>query len=111
MIDGEVPYDVLLNETDPDLVAMEMDVYWVTKAGRSPIHYINEWPGRFPLWHIKDISSDGMMVDVGDGIIDFSALFEHRDRAGLRHGFVEHDRPEDAFRTTERSFDFLADKW
>ena len=111
VIDGEIPYDVLLSETDPDLVAMEMDVYWVTKAGRSPIQYINEWPGRFPLWHIKDISSDGTMVDVGDGTIDFPALFEHGDRAGLRHGFVEHDQPEDAFRTAERSFTHLADKW
>jgi len=111
VIDGEVPYDILLNETDPDHVAMEMDVFWVTKAGRSPIHYINEWPGRFPLWHIKDMSSDRTMVDVGDGTIDFSTLFEHRERAGLRHGFVEHDHPEDAFRTAERSFGYLADKW
>lgn len=111
VIDGEVPYDVLLNETDAELVAMEMDVYWVTKAGRSPIHYIDEWPGRFPLWHIKDMLSDGSMVDVGDGEIDFPALFEYRDRAGLRHGFVEHDHPDDAFRTAERSFDFLVDKW
>ncbi len=110
-IDGEIPYDVLLSETDPDLVAMEMDVYWVAKAGRSPVHYIDEWPGRFPLWHIKDMLSDGSMVDVGDGEIDFPALFEHRDRAGLRHGFVEHDHPEDALQTAERSFDFLADKW
>ena len=109
--DGEIPYDVLLNETDPDLVAMEMDVFWVTKAGQSPIQYIGDWPGRFPLWHIKDISSDGTMVDVGDGTIDFSALFEHRERAGLRHGFVEHDHPQDAFRSAEQSFGYLADKW
>jgi len=111
VIDGEVPYDVLLNETDPDLVAMEMDVFWVSKAGQSPIQYINDWPGRFPLWHIKDISSEGTMVDVGDGVIDFRSLFEHRETAGLQHGFVEHDRPEDAFHTAERSYGYLADKW
>jgi sugar phosphate isomerase/epimerase len=109
--DGEIPYDVLLKETDPKLVAMEMDVFWVAKAGQSPLHYIDEWPGRFPLWHIKDISSDGSMVDVGDGVIDYPALFEHRARAGLLHGFVEHDQPENAFRTAARSFDFLVDKW
>jgi sugar phosphate isomerase/epimerase len=109
--DGQIPYDVLLSETDPELVNMEMDVFWVTKAGQSPLHYINEWPGRFPLWHIKDMTSDGSMVDVGDGEIDFPALFEHRDRAGLRHGFVEHDNPEDALRTAERGFGFLSDKW
>lgn len=109
--DGQVPYDVLLSETDPELVKMEMDVYWVSKAGRSPIHYINEWPGRFPLWHIKDMLSDGSMADVGDGDIDFPTLFKHRDKAGLQHGFVEHDHPEDAFRTARRSFEYLADKW
>jgi sugar phosphate isomerase/epimerase len=111
VIGGQIPYDVLLSETDPNLVAMEMDVYWVTKAGQSPSQYINDWPGRFPLWHIKDISSDGTMVDVGDGVIDFAALFEHRERSGLQHGFVEHDRPEDAFRTAERSYGHLANKW
>ena len=110
-IDGQVPYDILLNEADPELVKMEMDVYWVSKAGKSPLHYISEWPGRFPLWHIKDMSSDGSMVDVGDGEIDFPALFEQRDKAGLRHGFVEHDRPDDAFQTAERSFKYLSGKW
>jgi len=111
VIDGQVPYDVLLNETDPELVGMEMDVYWVSKAGRSPVRYLTEWPGRFPLWHLKDMLSDGSMVDVGDGEIDFPALLELRDKAGLRHGFVEHDHPEKAFRSAERSFEFLADMW
>jgi sugar phosphate isomerase/epimerase len=111
LIDDQVPYDVLLNETDPELVKMEMDIYWISKAGKSPTHYFSQWPGRFPLWHIKDMLSDGSMVDVGDGVIDFPALFEYRDKAGLRHGFVEHDHPQDALRTAERSFKFLEDKW
>jgi len=111
LTDGQIPYDVLLGETDPELVALELDIYWVSKAGHSPLRYINEWPGRFPLWHIKDMSSDGSMVDVGDGEIDFPALFEQRDKAGLRHGFVEHDRPDDAFQTAERSFKYLSGKW
>jgi sugar phosphate isomerase/epimerase len=111
VIDGQVPYDILLDETDPELVAMELDIYWVSKAGHSPLQYINDWAGRFPLWHIKDMSSDGTMVDVGDGEIDFPALLEYRDKAGLRHGFVEHDHPEEAFQSAERSFEYLADKW
>lgn len=111
VIDGQVPYDVLLAETDPELVGMEMDVFWVKKGGHSPLRYIEEWPGRFPLWHIKDMASDGSMVDVGDGEIDYPALFEVRDKAGLRHGFVEHDRPENAAQSAERSFEYLADKW
>ena len=111
MTDGEIPYDVLLSETDPDLVAMEMDIFWVTKAGQSPIQYMGDWPGRFPLCHIKDMSSDGSMVDVGDGEIDFPALFKYRDSGEFQHGFVEHDHPEDAFQTAKRGFEFLADKW
>jgi sugar phosphate isomerase/epimerase len=111
VIDGQVPYDVLLNETDTELVQMEMDIYWVVKAGRSPLQYIKQWPGRFPLWHLKDISADGSMVDVGAGEIDFPALFEYSQKAGLRHGFVEHDRPTDAFRAARNSFQFLDGKW
>jgi sugar phosphate isomerase/epimerase len=111
VIDGQVPYDVLLDETDPELVGMEMDIYWVRKAGQSPVRYLTEWPDRFPLWHLKDMLSDGSMVDVGDGEIDFPALLEYRDKAGLRHGFVEHDHPADALQSAERSFEFLVDKW
>lgn len=111
VIDGQVPYDVLLDETDPELVGMEMDIYWVRKGGQSPLRYLSEWSGRFPLCHIKDMSSDGSMVDVGDGEIDFPALFKFRDKGELVHGFVEHDRPENAVRSAERSFEFLVDKW
>jgi len=110
-INGEVPYDILLAETNPELVHMEMDIYWVAKGGRSPAQYIKEWPGRFPLWHLKDIAQDGSMVDLGDGEIDFLDLLVLRDKAGLRHGFVEHDRPADSFGSARRSFQFLADKW
>jgi len=111
LTDGQVPYDVLLNETDPQLVGMEMDIFWVKKGGQSPIRYLTEWPGRFPLCHIKDMSSDGSMVNVGDGEIDFPFLFKYRDKGAFRHGFVEHDQPEDAVRSAERSFEFLVDKW
>jgi len=111
MIDGQVPYDILLEETDPELVGMEMDVYWVSKAGHSPTRYLTDWPGRFPLCHIKDMLSDGSMVDVGDGEIDFPALFKFRDKGEFRHGFVEHDHPEDALQSARRSFEFLVDKW
>jgi sugar phosphate isomerase/epimerase len=90
---------------------LEMDIFWVVKAGHSPVDYINTWQGRFPLWHLKDISADGSIVDVGAGEVDFPALFELRKKAGLLHGFVEHDRPADAFRSARNSFQYLADRW
>ncbi|HLX75479.1 MAG TPA: sugar phosphate isomerase/epimerase, partial [Terriglobales bacterium] len=52
--DGKVPYDLLLKETDPDLVKLEMDLYWITAAGQDPLKYFNEYPGRFPMLHVKD---------------------------------------------------------
>lgn len=110
-IDGRIPYDLLLQETDAELLAMEMDIYWISKAGAAPLEYFAQHPGRFPLWHIKDMSADGAIVDVGDGEIDFPTLFAEAELAGLRHGFVEHDRPDDAFSSAERSFQFLSDKW
>src|ERR1700761_8980099 len=67
--DGKYPYETLLANTDKELVKMEMDMYWVTKANQDPIALINEHPGRFPLWHIKDMNNkpDRMFTEVGNG--------------------------------------------
>jgi sugar phosphate isomerase/epimerase len=95
---GTTPYDVLLAETDPALVRMELDLYWVTHAGRDPLAYFDKHPGRFPLWHVKDIRDPRgakTIVPVGEGAIDFARIFAAGERAGLRHFFVEHDNPAD----------------
>jgi len=90
-LDGEFPYDIILQQTDRDLVFLELDLYWATKAGHDPVKIIEDNPGRFPLWHIKDMGTDGRIVDVGDGVIDFQRIFLLADQAGLKHGFIEHD--------------------
>lgn len=94
-MDGIVPYDLLLQRTDPKLVAMEMDLYWVTKGGRDPIEYFNKYPGRFQAVHVKDMSpaADQHMVDVGQGKIDFARIFAQRKKAGTKYFFVENDQP------------------
>jgi len=107
-IDGVVPYDLLLERTDPRWVAMELDLYWVTVGGRQPLEYFEAWPGRFPLWHVKDMGPDGGMVDVGAGHIDFGAIFEHAEQAGMRHYFVEHDQPKDSLATARASYEYLS---
>lgn len=89
-------YDVMLDETDPALVGFEMDLYWVTEAGYDPIAYIGRYPGRFPLWHVKDRTAAGAMASAGAGTIDFAQIFDRAEQAGLRHAFVEHDNPGDA---------------
>jgi sugar phosphate isomerase/epimerase len=88
-----VPYDVLLAETDASLVWMEMDVYWTAKAGRDPLRYFAAHPGRFRLCHLKDMDSGGGITEVGRGTLDFRRMLAHRQKAGLRHFFVEHDPP------------------
>jgi sugar phosphate isomerase/epimerase len=106
-IDGQVPYDILLEGTDPSLVAFEMDLYWITEGGADPLAYFAKYPGRFPMVHVKDRTADGQMVDVGNGVINWAQIFSHRKQAGIKHYFVEHDDPKDPFASLTVSYDYL----
>lgn len=108
-MDGQVPYDLLLQETDPDLVEFELDIYWTVTGGGDPLAYFARYPGRFPLVHVKDRTADGQMVDVGAGAIDWGAIFADRKEAGIKHYFVEHDEPKDPFASLAASYDYLHD--
>ena len=72
-----MPYDILLAETNPETVTMQMDLYWVTKANRDPVEYFTRYPGRFRLVHVKDMDKtpERGMTDVGQGIIDWKRIF------------------------------------
>lgn len=89
-IDGEKPYNLLLQNTK---IKMEMDMYWVVKANEKPEEYFMKYPGRFPLWHIKDMANtpEKEFAEVGSGTIDFGSIFKHAKKAGLKHYFVEQD--------------------
>jgi sugar phosphate isomerase/epimerase len=102
-------YDILLENTDPENVGYELDLFWITKAGHDPFAYFARWPGRFPAVHVKDMdgSPEQRMVDVGDGTIDFAAIFARSDEAGIRHYFVEHDQPADPMASIQRSYEGL----
>ncbi len=97
-------YDILLTNTDSSLVKFELDLYWLEVAGVDTFALIDAQPGRFPCIHVKDLGSDGSIVDVGDGIIDFAAIYAARKTAGMKHFFVEHDNSSDPIRTIKRSF-------
>jgi sugar phosphate isomerase/epimerase len=103
-LEGQLPYDLLLRETDSDLVQMELDLYWVVKAGKDPIEYFKKAPGRYPLCHIKDKASDGSITTVGKGSIDFQAIFAHAKTAGLKHFYVEHDNTPRPFESLGYSY-------
>ncbi len=108
--DGRIPYDLLLAETDPERVLMELDLCWARGGNADPVAYFEQWPGRFPLCHIKDYR-DGKDVNVGDGDVDFARVFAHAATAGLEHGFVERDNPADARADIRRNFAAIAPLW
>lgn len=90
-LDGEIPYDVLLKETDPDMVKMELDIYWTVKAGYDPKEMFKKYGDRFILWHVKDMDDQGDFTEVGTGNIDYKRIFAHKNAAGLKHFFIEQD--------------------
>lgn len=107
---GGTGYDILLANTAPELVDLELDLYWAVKAGRDPLALFAAHPGRFPLWHVKDLADPQgtqRMVPVGQGTIDFGALFARRQQAGLRHFYVEHDNAEDSLASIRASRQYL----
>jgi sugar phosphate isomerase/epimerase len=87
---------------------MELDLFWLAKGGGDPAAYFAQHPGRFAMVHVKDMSSDGAMVDVGSGTLDFARVFAAAERAGIRHAFVEHDSPSDPLASIRASYDALS---
>lgn len=104
--------DFLLNNTKADLVKVELDLYWISKAGQDPIKYFEKYPGRFPLWHVKDMEAgSGDITEVGNGKIDFDRIFAAREKAGLNTWFVEQDVSKgDMFESLKKSYDYLEAK-
>ncbi|HET9409853.1 MAG TPA: sugar phosphate isomerase/epimerase [Candidatus Sulfotelmatobacter sp.] len=121
-LEGKLPYDTLLESTDPNLVKMEMDLCWVTVGGGDPLKYFDRYPGRFPLVHVKDVkklpkvtasggrdfgSSMKDMTEVGSGIIDWKRIFAQSEKAGIKHYIVEHDQPRQPFESIKTSYEYL----
>jgi sugar phosphate isomerase/epimerase len=118
-VNGVVAFDVMLQHTDPALVHFEMDCFWVVRAGYDPVAYMNKYPGRFPLLHIKDErqhyppAATGRtprtaFAPVGRGIIDWKRIFKAARRGGLKHYFVEQDVCElPAFEAVQISYNYL----
>ncbi|WP_300602065.1 sugar phosphate isomerase/epimerase [Niabella sp.] len=88
-IEGERPIDILLENTDPTLVCFEVDLGWVVQAGEPPEALFNRHPGRFPLWHLRDVTAGGTPVNAGEGIVDFHSLQPLKKQAGFLYGIVE----------------------
>ena len=109
-VEGRRPYDILLEETDPALVGMEIDLYWVRKGGGDPLDYFARFPGRFELCHIKDMDAtpDQGITTAGQGIIDFGAIFAQSEQAGLKYFIVEQDKAPDPLRNMRDAYTYLS---
>jgi sugar phosphate isomerase/epimerase len=107
-VDGKVLFDILLEETEPDLLGFELDLYWVVNGGKDPVDYFRGNPGRFPALHVQDMAADGSFEDVGSGRLDFPAMFAHSTAAGVQQWLVEHDAPTDPWVSARTSYRSLA---
>ena len=119
--DGTTPYEMLLQQCDPALVKMELDLCWISAAGKDPLDYFKRYPGRFPLVHVKGLAKrpaegpatpiQNVMPDLTDvgrnDVIDWKRIFAASEQGGIRHYFVEHDVPKEPFDSLKVSYDYL----
>lgn len=106
-VEGVVPFELLLERTDPDLVAFEIDFGWAQISGYDPVPSLSAWPGRFPVCHVKDCNAEGAFVDPGTGTVDFPRVLAAGRRAGLEHFFIEHDTTTAPLETARVGFEYL----
>jgi len=90
-IAGKVPFDLLVENTDPRLVIFEIDLAWITAAGKDPLVYFDRYPRRFEIWHMKDLSPEKQDATLGEGIIDFKPILAKARASGMKYWFLEQD--------------------
>ncbi len=107
-VEGHRPFDYILSNTDKDLVKMELDLAWATKAKQDPVALFKLHPGRFPLWHVKDLDKNTMNpTEVGSGFIDFKRIFDNADESGMKYFFVEQDGAPQPIEDVTMSYNYL----
>jgi len=107
-IEGHRPFDYILDNTDKEHVKMELDLAWATKAKQDPIELFKLHPGRYPLWHVKDLDKATMSpAEVGSGIIDFNRIFDNGKLSGMKYFFVEQDQAPQPIQNVTNSCNYL----
>ena len=108
MVEGQRPFDYILTNTDKDMVKMELDLAWATKANQDPVTLFKMHPGRFPLWHVKDLDKvKKEPTEVGSGIIDFKRIFDNSKESGMKYFFVEQDGAPQPIQDVTNSYNYL----
>ena len=107
-VEGHRPFDYILSHTDKDLVKMELDLAWATKAKQDPVALFKMHPGRFPLWHVKDLDKATQNpTEVGAGTIDFKRIFDNAKESGMKYFFVEQDGAPQPLQNVSNSYSYL----
>ena len=109
-MNGQLPFDILTNETDAGLVKIELDLYWASVAGQDPVGLFKKHKGRVALWHVKDMDKTPKknFTEVGNGVIDFASIFKHAKTSGMKHFFVEQDVcPGSPFDSIKQSIGYI----
>jgi len=123
--EGKVPFDLILERTDPALVFLEMDTYWTSAAGVDPVKYLDANPGRYKMMHVKDMtkqvrfSGDGgnpqqwielfpYITDAGSGVLDLKTILTHAKSSGVEHFLVEHDAMTNPQESLKKGYGYLA---
>ena len=123
-MEGQIPLNLLLERTVPNLVFFEIDIYWTVAGGADPLAYLDAYPKRYHLMHLKDMKEkvtfkgDGgtpdqwielfpYMTTAGDGVLDINAIIEKAEKASVKHFFVEQDMVANPEIALKRSFNYL----
>lgn len=107
-VEGHRPFDYILNNTDKNLVKMELDLAWATKANQDPVALFKQHPGRFPLWHAKDLDKTNKNpAEVGTGLVDFKRIFANAKESGMKYFFVEQDGAPQPMQNVTNSLNYL----
>ena len=126
-MDGQIPLQIILDNTDPNLVFFEMDIFWTTAGGADPIEYLKKYPNRYKMLHLKDMkekkqfAGDGgnmgewmplfpLMASAGDGVLDLKRIIETAKKVGVEHYFVEQDMVANPSVALKRSQQYLVSK-
>jgi sugar phosphate isomerase/epimerase len=108
LVDGHSPFDYILRNTDKEMVKMELDLAWATKANQDPVALFKMHPGRFPLWHVKDLDKiNKNPAEVGTGIVDFKHIFDNAKESGMKYFFVEQDGAPQPIQNVTNSYNYL----
>lgn len=111
--DGRTALEAILDDTNPDWVKAEFDIYWLTKAGQNPLDWIKRYENRTPLIHLKDMTTDDeqFFAELGTGGVDVEAVLQQGQAANVEWWVVEQDRSRRSpLESIEISMTYLKDR-